>query len=134
MDKRLLFRGEIIGTKIWRYGPAKKTKGAGWICDNSANRWIEVVPGTIGQCTGLSAGASNRGETPEALLIFDGDILYIRNCILTVYWSFASLAWKVRQYADNTAFLQEFTHEEIKKAEIIGNRWDSSELAEEEFI
>jgi len=36
--------------------------------------YYEVDPATIGQCTGLSAKKSYRGERPEDLLIFEGDI------------------------------------------------------------
>lgn len=37
--------------------------------------FIEVIPKTVGQCTGLHAAKSYRGTDPDDLLIWEGDVV-----------------------------------------------------------
>jgi len=89
MNNRYTFRGMADGK--WYYGNLYvcsqtnhhviigQFKGdEEHLIDLSPCQSIEVDdPTTVGQCTGLSASKSYRGDTAEELLVYEGDILGI---------------------------------------------------------
>jgi len=86
MDKRYMFRGRSFNSGIWFYGQPHKYNenkvfivggnvidwDAEWI---SIEYWAWVDPATVGQCTGLIATKSYRGDGEDARLVFEGDIV-----------------------------------------------------------
>ena len=84
MNNRYLFRGKCEITGKWFYGSLSQTQSWDYRKEKALVPCIvhetdrgllikEVDPATIGQCTGLSAKKSYRGESPKDLLIFEGD-------------------------------------------------------------
>ena len=85
MMHRYLFRGKRLDSSKWVHGflmaPINRPHTDLHILPLSTKtekycrNYYEIDPATIGQCTGLSAKKSYRGECPEDLLIFEGDIV-----------------------------------------------------------
>lgn len=107
MNDRLLFRGKTIdgvrphfvtGHYVSTPRPMivsdKPKIGGGWDFD-------DVDPATIGQCTGLRAAKSYRGESEADRLIFEGDVLkqdeqeHVDGAIHVVYWDRNNVGWFV---------------------------------------
>jgi len=93
--REIIFRGKDKNTGEWLYGYyfeheppytafGKRSSKKFYIGKSGFADWgmtrpikfYEVDPETIGQYTGLSAAKSYRGEKPEDLRIFEGDIVY----------------------------------------------------------
>ena len=83
MDNRYLFRGKRMGSSEWAVGYYRKGYSSVGTADlieippadpDSVYCCKEVDPDTIGQCTGLPAKKSYRGDKPVDLLIFEDDI------------------------------------------------------------
>ena len=92
---------------------------------------IEVNPATIGQCTGIAARKSYRGERPEDLLIFEGDIVKAGRGIHEIVYKNCCLYAKIKK-DDATYYLDIVNLAEKYKAgiRIIGNIHDNPELLE----
>lgn len=82
MDNRILFRGKWKYNSEWIYGflsgenYVSRLEEIDFLGDVEQEYiGYEVISGTVGQCTGLSAAKSYRGDKPEDLLIFEGDIV-----------------------------------------------------------
>ena len=98
-QSRYLFRGKREHGDEWVQGSLMYPESGN--CSIWSDRLIDdvsVIPSTVGQCTGVSAMKSYRGDRPEDLLIFEDDIvtdptgLYIR---AQVIWHEKNLAWGV---------------------------------------
>ena len=82
-NSRYLFRGKRLDNKEWEYGNyhmAVHYKTGRYTKAIQVRRcWgledVFIDPDTIGQCTGLYAAKSYRGESEEDRLVFDGDVL-----------------------------------------------------------
>lgn len=87
MDKHFLCRGKRLDNRGWIYGNlVERDDGACCIItscigaaatleiNNFTGTGKFVDPTTVGKCTGLPAAKSYRGNKPEDLLIFQGDI------------------------------------------------------------
>jgi len=86
MDKRYMFRGRSFNSGFWIYGQPHKYEEnkvfivGGDVDDLKVERiafryWGQVDPATVGQCTGLVATKSYRGDSEDARLVFEGDIV-----------------------------------------------------------
>ena len=86
MDNRYLFRGKCETTGKWFYGSLSQTQSWDYKKEKALVHCIvhetdrgllikEIDPATVGQCTGLSAKKSYRGDKHEDLLIWEGDVL-----------------------------------------------------------
>ena len=86
MDKRYLVRGRSFNSGTWIYGQPHKYDEktvfivGGGVIDWDAEwialeYWENVNPTTLGQCTGLIATKSYRGDSEDARLVFEGDIV-----------------------------------------------------------
>lgn len=87
--------------------------------------------GIFEQCTGLSAAKSYRGEKPEDLLIWEGDVLKLyRSCpdakytiIRNVYYDSDEAGFYVKDYPERpmgTSIIHPAKKEWCERAEIIG--------------
>jgi hypothetical protein len=85
--REIIFRGKDILMSWWLYGSLLINNGQYYIyCDKVPETHPEIFgftksasridPETFGQYTGLSTVKSYRGEKPEDLRIFEGDIVY----------------------------------------------------------
>lgn len=79
MDNRFLFRGKCVHPpRNWVYGGYASLNGVPCIVLPETifgdAAYIAIDPATIGQCAGHSASKSYRGDKPEDLLIWEGDI------------------------------------------------------------
>jgi len=88
MDKRYMFRGRSINSGLWFYGqPHKHNENTVFIAGGnvidwdaewiSIEYWARVDSATLGQCTGLIATKSYRGDSEDARLVFEGDIVNV---------------------------------------------------------
>lgn len=133
MDERFLFRGkrkdngELVEGYLYithdgKYEIAK-------YCDETNIERIayEVIPKTVGQCTGL--------EDKNGKLIFEGDILEFVNddgesSFYVVIWDTSLLSWQVQEishYIKNDYYgFDELC--EFGDTEVIGNVYDNPEL------
>ncbi|MDR1693372.1 MAG: YopX family protein [Oscillospiraceae bacterium] len=86
MDNRYLFRGKIREHEhaingrekppVWAIGSLHMNPSGDSVMTHYENsQTYSIDPATIGQCTGLRAAKSYRGDKPEDLLIFEGDIV-----------------------------------------------------------
>jgi len=130
MNDRILFRGMRVDNKEWFYGQVAYFNGQPFIigeiidCDEEyidIESWWSVDPDTVGQCTGLTAAKSYRGDGPEDRLVFEGDIIKTCHKNDVIVWDSITMRW----YTHNSGPLSEFND-----IEIIGNRWDHKELLE----
>lgn len=83
MDSRYLFRGERLDNQEWVIGYYCKLRGMrngiprethNIFCEDI---FVEVSLQSIGQCTGLVAAKSYRGESEADRLLFEGDIVKV---------------------------------------------------------
>jgi len=130
MNDRYWFRGMRVDNKEWVYGsvsyfdeePFITGEIVDWDDEYIAHAWWwKVNPETIGQCTGLTATKSYRGDGPEDRLVFEGDIIKTCHKNDVIVWDSITMRW----YTHNSGPLSEFND-----IEIIGNRWDHKELLE----
>lgn len=87
MNARFLFRGKTICDGKWLTGNLSvEPDGTAYIGNlhnyrsssaNVAGAWTQVDILTVGQCTGLAAAKSYRGDTPEDLLVCEGDVFQL---------------------------------------------------------
>jgi hypothetical protein len=151
MTERYLFRAKsCVGN--WRYGFLKKqlvngesdvwaiqSENSLYPCKYTAVPLYENVvdPATIGQCTGLCAAKSYRGDKPEHLLVFEGDLLRWHSgdpelnddMAYPVVWYQAG--WHIDQGTDTVEMgVETLDGNRMIEWEIVGNRWDTPELLE----
>lgn len=99
MDNRYLFRGKRVNNGKWVVGnllPSAVFYDLVSITthNNMRNGKIRVDPTTIGQCTGLVAAKSYRGESEADRLIFEGDIIrWNDNVDYKEDWETSSIEW-----------------------------------------
>lgn len=72
MDNRYLFRGKRLDDDEWVYGDLLTYRVLPVIFDKDHEQH-ECLATTIGQCTGLTAAKSYRGDGEDERLIFEGD-------------------------------------------------------------
>lgn len=129
MNERYLFRGKRLDNGEWQYGliVCGGMCGTAWIMRGSwvisestiEERVFEVDPATVGQCTGVHAAKSYRGDKPEDKLVFEGDIYITHGCILEVIWDYGLLDCLKKRISN------------AWNIEIIGNIHDNPELLNE---
>ena len=107
MDSRYLFRGKRLDNGEWvkgnyHYNP--KTAEFPHIHEHSifphnstpvSVSELGVDPTTIGQSSGLYAAKSYRGESEDARLIFEGDIVRYAGTEEIVFWHTGNGSWGV---------------------------------------
>jgi hypothetical protein len=134
MNERHLFRGKRIDSGEWiTGGPARRKsrfapqlKTAFGISDEFGV-FTAVDPSTVGQCTGLRAAKSYRGDKPEDLLIFEGDIVQGKRGIGHIKWHDKGLTGWLVEYPDCRELVYSDNRQDY---EIIGNIHDNPELLE----
>ena len=131
MNARYLFRGKYGDT--WVYGTLSQLVGGLHVYDSTGKVHFKVDPTTIGQCTGISAIKSYRGDKPEDLLIFEGDVLRVPiehygpdHPVRIVEWSGGG--YRIRGVGSETGFCALTSWPMVNTAEIIGNVHDNPEL------
>lgn len=106
MENRYLFRGITVDNREWAYGSYSYG-------DKSNQHFISVekwpgchdfqriVPETIGQCTGLTAAKSYRGDSELDRMVFEGDIGINKNYsdIFVVKWEMETHGF-IAEYED----------------------------------
>jgi len=84
MNNRYLFRGKRVDNREWVTGWYFEHLGKTYILPIGASEskhtyffdyMLEVDSATIGQCTGLLAAKSYRGDSEDARRVFEGDIV-----------------------------------------------------------
>lgn len=78
-NERHLFRGRRVYDGEWAIGShtvVPRPMILFW-ADEDEEQWdyADIDPTTLGQCTGLYAAKSCRGDRPEDRLIFEGDVI-----------------------------------------------------------
>lgn len=132
--REILFRGKKLDNGGWVYGSLfGKRHIAVEIREGeepvssfgvATYRWVEVIPETVGQYTGL--------DDKNGVKIFEGDILRDDESIVVVKFvdggfsvDYRTIGGKWRNYSDLFDYLDDY------EGEIIGNIYDNPELAEE---
>ena len=127
MEREILFRGQDLFTKEWRYGFYYESEhGMGYIQiqppGEKFNHW-QVYPETVGQYTGR--------KDSEGQKIFEGDIIeaWVKNPGIIVFdkGSFFGIKYK----NNLTTYLCKYGTHELKK---IGNIHDNPELLSRQEI
>ena len=87
MNYRRLFRGKtengewVVGWLLGNHSIIAKNQSVADLCEKCLIPKTTLVdPETIGQCTGLSAPKSYRGDKSDDLLIFENDIVEVYDC------------------------------------------------------
>ena len=130
MNDRYLFRGKRVDNGEWVVGYCVCLNGnrhriyTG--CGNYYPGYFEVIPETVGQCTGL--------KDKNGKLIFEGDILMFTSddgekTPYKVKWS-TSLAQYIISMGDRIFDTMDYWDKWIEYYEIIGNTHDNPELLE----
>ena len=129
MSREILFRGKRIDNGEWVEGKDIMHETVrGKLClSNVGEDWVSVEPETVGQYTGLT---DKNGKK-----IFEGDIIKYKanatylgrffECIGKVEYNEKSAFYAVdAKYAKNYDYFP-------LRCEVIGNKWDNSELLED---
>ena len=141
MQDRFLFRGKCVDTGRWMEGGyfvhyARQLSPMGdyykdgdiihLICQSGFADWnmprpiqgIDVVPDTVGQCTGL--------RDKNGTLIFEGDICKSIDGLFLIAWDDKKCAYLMRfhDYPNESLYMEEMW----KDSEVIGNIYDNPEL------
>lgn len=139
MNERYLFRGKRLDNGEWATGGIyfhidnRLGIMAGDIdsCGSGVAAVIdEVDPATVGQCTGIHAAKSYRGDNPEDKLVFEGDIVRERTAITKVEWSEIYKRWFLVGINTHRVLEPGVNFDDID-LEIIGNIHDNPELLNE---
>jgi uncharacterized phage protein (TIGR01671 family) len=116
--REILFRGKRTDNGEWVQGSlfaeCSRVEIIRGTCNNIGIEGVGVIPGTVGQYTGLTDKNGKR--------IFEGDIVKIENRFYTV--SFEKGCWVILGKSQFWDFLQT----NAKDSEIIGNIHDNPEL------
>lgn len=144
MNNRYAFKGKRKDNGQWIYGDLIIDQYGEYYIHPNANAFsvneynlakciqmIEVIPETVGQCTGL--------KDKDGKLIFKGDILQFKNddgdnSLYVVYWSESQLAWQVQEI---TCYVKRGYYGvdelcEFRDYPVVGNIHDNPELLEVE--
>lgn len=167
MENRYLFRGKRMDTGEWAVGGSiiqflDDGKRSIYIpqfsekcttCEDEHENLLsfesgvfyKVDPTTVGQCTGLTAAKSYRGESEEDRLVFEGDIVYFTvfdySDADTQYKGIVKFSggqwelWKdanFEYYGSDGAFPLYLVFEQDDELEIIGNIHEHPHLLEKE--
>lgn len=128
--REILFRGKRTDNGEWVYGNyyhcCGTAYGATFIVVNDFG-FIEVIPHTVGQYTGLTDMNGKK--------IFEGDLMAFRplKCVVEVVWD--GIGWKTFsrflggkiRLADAT---ERYDIHTMRTFEVVGNKWDNPELLE----
>lgn len=115
MSREILFRGKRIDNGEWIEGYLFQIWEHTYMLWGTANGvpdMIEVVPSTVGQYTGMT--------DKNGAKIFEGDIVYIWESMVEVYWRGG--AWLLK-FGDNDEYLYDIS----KDCEAIGNIHDGKD-------
>lgn len=120
-ERQILFRGKRVDNDEWVYGFLTQMWAKYHIVDEyNENVAYEVVPGTVGQYTGLT---DKNGKK-----IFEGDIVSVTTGIYGYKSTYHSATQTVRYEADSgIAVFLPFDNSDMIEAEVIGNIYDNKE-------
>lgn len=137
MDSRFMFRGKRTDNGEWVQGFLAHEESCNTdipyigFASIKPNDWIEADPATVGQCTGLTAAISYRGEKPEERWIFEGDALGCDGDYYGfVHYDIARGRYCLVDEDGEITGTCADDPENWEIYEIIGNRWDNPELTE----
>lgn len=120
MNREILFRGKRVDDgELVISDSLMQVKGQNprlWV---EFDGWVEVLPETVGQFTGLTAINGKK--------IFEGDIMQLCSACYPcfVYWDGISWAWRRNGKRIDLTLVRE-------KMEIIGNIYENKELLEDD--
>jgi uncharacterized phage protein (TIGR01671 family) len=132
MNREIIFRAQRLGTKEWLQGDLIKMSkidpftyiaiGIGYKIDNpELGKSIKVLPGTVGQFTGLTDKNGTK--------IFEGDIIKVDIFTKPYFISFGkSEKWGACFCVQSKNSIIFFTKNWAETSEIIGNIHDNPEL------
>lgn len=134
--REILFRGKRVDNGDWVIGDgihcpkSQNWKGTCWIdgMQKRANDWVQVVPETVGQCTGLTDKNGTK--------IFEGDIVTtdIARPYLIVEFRDGCFMFNCndgdKDYYDIMLPILDEQQTVYKHGEVIGNIHDNKELLE----
>ena len=127
--REILFRGKFAPSGMWIIGDLRQyPSGAKAIKANDMMHIMEVAPDTIGQFTGLT---DKNGKK-----IFEGDVVVMALPAAKMHWravcKFHSGAFGLVWHHMGVERWQAFAGIYNAEYEVIGNIYDSPELAEDE--
>jgi uncharacterized phage protein (TIGR01671 family) len=121
--REILFRGKEIKTGKWVYGCFYYCKGtaygATFIVVNDFG-FIEVIPHTVGQYTGLT--------DKNGVKIFEGDIVKNSRDVGLLYYKEKNSAFTVKGWE----YGYWLWHDKKEDIEVIGNIYDNKDLLKED--
>jgi len=124
----ILFRGKSIDYGSWENGDLIKSIGKTYIGNTLGNNredWVEVIPESVGQFTGLT----DKNEVK----IFDGDVLQNEDgdefCNTLIFWDKDLSSWSDCRDFDGDSFtIHNGDMLWVLDCEVIGNIFDSPDL------
>ena len=142
MDDRRLFRGKRLDNGEWvqgephTWGYAEFIRASAFGIEYRKSNIAEtglytistiaycIDPATIGQCTGLTAAKSYRGDSDDDRLIWEGDRLKGGDGEFTVLWDCEKSAFVMRFWSDFDEVEELYMEGMLDDAEIIGTIHD----------
>lgn len=136
MNERYLFRGKrkdngewvtgylIQGNNTYIVTPEAIYYMVVSISYMASVEFVEVLPETIGQCTGAKLGEQN---------LFDGDLLSYIGETYEIVWDEHFLVWSVKNKKGDICFsLATILRDKKRECKLIASKWDNPELLEVE--
>lgn len=127
MNREIKYRGKTKSDGLWEFGSLLIENDKYYIYGTD-NNWWEVIPETIGQCTGLK-------DIKGKEMIYEGDIVKVGDDyevyglmaseVREVYFGYGGFRLKSKNPEYKGCWL-----EDGKDVEIIGNIYDNPELLE----
>ncbi len=123
MNREILFRGKRVDNGEWIESRSILQFDYGAVYLNYRGSWVEVIPETVGQYTGI--------DDKNGKKIFEGDIVRYDDQYFVVRYIDGFAAYALREFNNMTSYIPAITPNTTPRMDVIGNIHDNADLLDE---